>query len=126
MKKFLLLLAIIVPFVLTSCGDDKDEPQNLEQELIGDWYFILNDYTAEHFLFNSNHTGKHWIKQDGEDINSSVDSFHWSLEEADNVTYIKLEHDDLHTDYASISIKDDELHITYTLTGMTKIFKKVQ
>ena len=38
MKKVLLLMAIILPFVLTSCGDDKDEPkQNLEQELIGGW-----------------------------------------------------------------------------------------
>ena len=37
MKKILLLLAIILPFVLTSCGDDKDEPKSLEQQLIGQW-----------------------------------------------------------------------------------------
>ena len=28
MKKILLLMAIVLPFVLISCGDDKDEPEN--------------------------------------------------------------------------------------------------
>lgn len=120
-------MAIILPFVLTSCGDDKDEPkQNLEHKLIGDWYLLINDYTVEHFLLNSDHTGKDWIKKDGEDINSSIVLFHWLLEEADNVIYIKFEYDDLHTNYASLSIKDGELYMTYTLTGMTVVFKRVQ
>ena len=28
MKKILLLMAIVLPFVLISCGDDKDEPES--------------------------------------------------------------------------------------------------
>ncbi len=58
MKKILLLFAIILlPFVLTSCGDDKDEPkQNLEQELIGRWVgqTIDREITLE---FKADHTG---------------------------------------------------------------------
>lgn len=50
-------MAIILPFVLTSCGDDKDEPkQNLEQELIGRWVrqTIDREITYE---FKADHTG---------------------------------------------------------------------
>lgn len=31
MKKILLIVAIALPFVLISCGDDKDEPDNLKE-----------------------------------------------------------------------------------------------
>ena len=45
MKKILLLMAIILPFVFTSCGDDKDEPkQSLEEQLIGSW--VGDEYTV--------------------------------------------------------------------------------
>lgn len=33
MKKYLLLLVIILPFVLTSCEDDKDESKSFEKQL---------------------------------------------------------------------------------------------
>ena len=114
MKKILLLMAIILPFVFTSCGDDKDEPkQNLEQELIGQWYFMVNEYTVNNYLFNSDHTGKHWMKQDGEVLNWTVRSFNWSLKEVDNVTYLNITSDEPHSIPASmpISIKDDILYI---------------
>ena len=77
MKKILLLMAIILPFVLTSCGDDKDEPkQNLEQELIGSWTFAEGSdiYTI---LFNSNHTGKSQRMVDGHLVQDTP--FTWSL-----------------------------------------------
>ena len=62
MKKILLLMAIILPFVFTSCGDDKDEPQNLEQELIGEWVENTNsNYEVYHYIFKSDHTGSWWV-----------------------------------------------------------------
>ena len=88
MKKILLLMAIILPFVLTSCGDDKDEPkQNLEQELIGSW--VGDEYTvvdgkvvvthphSAYRLFNADHTGKYWTVIDG--VKSPDYNYTWSL-----------------------------------------------
>jgi hypothetical protein len=86
MKKVLLLMAIILPFVLTSCGDDKDEPkQNLEQELIGGWSNVQGS-SIINIVFNSDYTGKvQWI-EDG--VVKDFDSFTWSLK--DNVLTIKV------------------------------------
>ncbi|MBR5117591.1 MAG: hypothetical protein IK100_02955 [Muribaculaceae bacterium] len=79
MKKYILLLAIILPFVLTSCGDDKDEPkQNLEQELIGTWVLSYEDINLFQFMvFNTDHTGSGSQVQDG--IVFGEFSFTWSL-----------------------------------------------
>ena len=113
MKKILLLLAIILPFVLTSCGDDKDEPkQNLEQELIGTWvgdlYFIedgkvvtTNPHSA-YIIFNADHTGKSWSVIDG--VNLGQMHFTWSL----NGNLLKL---DYNPEPIEISIDGDVLHI---------------
>ena len=64
MKKILLLMAIILPFVLTSCDDDKDEPKSLEQQLIGSWVQTQVDgpnTLTWHYIFNSDHNGKQQI-----------------------------------------------------------------
>ena len=126
MKKILLLMAIILPFVLTSCGDEKDEPQSLEQQLIGDWYYLLNEYTVQNYLFNSDHTGKYWVKQDGEVINGSIVTFNWSLEKINNETILVIESEGFPTAYYSIFIKDDELHLDSNLPGLSWIYKRVQ
>ena len=127
MKKILLLMAIILPFVLTSCGDDKDEPkQTIEQQLIGEWYYMSNEYVVRNYLFNSDHTGKYWIKEDGEVINGSIVNFNWSLEEHDNETYLVIESDGLPTSYYIILVKDDELHLDSPLPGMSWIYKRVK
>lgn len=56
-KKYHLLLVFIRPFVLTSCGDDKEkeEPSLLDQQLVGDWVnFQGSDNELEfHFIFNT-------------------------------------------------------------------------
>ena len=127
MKKILLLMAIILPFVLTSCGDDKDEPkQTLEQQLIGEWYYLFNEYTVHNYLFNSDHTGKYWVKQDGEVINGSIVTFNWSLEKIDNETILVIESEGFPTAYYSIFIKDDELHLDSSLPGLSWIYKRVR
>lgn len=91
MKKILLLMAIILPFVLTSCGDDKDEPkQSLEQQLIGRW--VDRGITIE---FKADHTGI------GSWETNNLTPFTWSLE--DNYLYMTYEGD------------DGEVHVKYTL-----------
>ena len=113
MKKILLLLAIILPFVLTSCGDDKDEPkQNLEQELIGSWvgdvYNIVDGKVvvthphSAYIIFNADHTGKTWSVIDG--VNQPQSHFTWSL----NGNLLKL---DYNPEPIEISIDGDVLHI---------------
>ena len=88
MKRYLLLFAIILPFVLTSCGDDKDEPkQSLEEQLIGSWvgdvYNIIEGKVvvthphSGYILFNADHTGKGWTVIDG--VKSPDMHFTWSL-----------------------------------------------
>ena len=118
MKKILLLLAIILPFVFTSCGDDKDEPkQNLEQELIGSWvgdvYNIIDGKVvvthphSGYILFNADHTGKSWRFIDG--VMSPDYNFTWSLK--GNILTITFSASSSEALTYEISIKDDILHI---------------
>lgn len=114
MKKVLLLMAIVLPFVLTSCGDDKDEPkQNLEQELIGSWvgdvYKIVDGIPlvthphSGYVLFNADHTGKTWTVIDG--VKSDDINFTWSLK--GNILTMDNGSEPMTME---ISIKDDVLH----------------
>lgn len=108
MKKFFLLMAIILPFVLTSCGDDKDEPkQNLEQELIGTWVLAYEDIGMYQFMvFNEDHTGSGNQVKDG--IVLGEYSFTWSLS-GDILTESRIGGN---TYKSKISIKDDILYVT--------------
>ena len=107
MKKILLLMAIILPFVLTSCGDDKDEPkQNLEQELIGTWVLAYDDLNMYQFMvFNADHTGSGNQVKDG--IVLGEFSFTWSLS-GDILTQSRTGGN---TFKNKISIKDDILYV---------------
>ena len=115
MKKILLLMAVILPFFLTSCGDDKDEPkQSLEEQLIGSW--VGDEYTvvdgkvvvthphSAYRLFNADHTGKYWTVIDG--VKSPDMNFTWSLK--GNV--LTLSNGSSEPESMEISIKDDVLH----------------
>lgn len=107
MKKILLLLAIVLPFVLTSCGDDKDEPkQNLEQELIGTWVIAYEDLNMYQFMvFNADHTGSGSQVKDG--IVQGEYSFNWSLS-GDILTQNRMGGN---TFKNKISIKNDILYV---------------
>ena len=113
MKK-VLLMAIILPFVLTSCGDDKDEPkQSLEEQLIGSWIgdvynviegkVVVTHPHSSYVLFNADHTGKAWTVIGG--VKSADINFTWSLKgnalTLDNGSGPAT---------LEISIKDDVLH----------------
>ena len=107
MKKILLLLAIVLPFVITSCGDDKDEPkQNLEQELIGTWVIAYEDLNMYQFMeFNADHTGSGSQVKDG--IVQGEYSFNWSLS-GDILTQNRMGGN---TFKNKISIKNDILYV---------------
>lgn len=117
MKKILLLMAIILPFVLTSCSKDKDEPQTLEQQLIGSWvgdvYNIIDGKVvvthphSGYILFNADHTGKSWRFIDG--VMSPDYNFTWSLK--GNILTITYSASSSEALTYEISIKDDILHI---------------
>ena len=78
MKKYLLLLAIILPFVLTSCGDDKDEPkQSLENQLIGRWVCFPESGVELYYTFNEDHTATYKVLQNGVLVGES--NLSWSL-----------------------------------------------
>lgn len=118
MKKILLLMAIILPFVLTSCGDDKDEPkQNLEQELIGSWVgdvydivdgeMIVTHPHSAYIIFNADHTGKSWRFIDG--VMSPDYNFTWSLK--GNILTMTYSASSSEALTYEISIDGDVLHI---------------
>ncbi|MBQ2163216.1 MAG: lipocalin family protein [Muribaculaceae bacterium] len=117
MKKILLLMAIILPFVLTSCSKDKDEPQTLEQQLIGSWVGDVYDIVdgkvvvthphSGYILFNADHTGKSWRFIDG--VMSPDYNFTWSLN--GNILTMTYSASSSEALTYEISIKDDILHI---------------
>jgi len=121
MKKILLLLAIIVPFVFTSCGDDKDEPKTLEQQLIGEWV-ESTDFEIDLFnlKFNTDHTGKLWVTDLGVTKPGSESNFTWSLTGSNLV----IEASDGEIANSTISITDNVLKIVQS-DGDVVLFKKV-
>ena len=111
MKKYLLLFAIILPFVLTSCDDDKDEPKSLEQQLIGSWVQTQVDgpnTLTWHYIFNSDHNGKQQIILNGH-ISTEV-NFTWSLK-GNILTVSFIQDGNTETVSVEISIDGDVLHI---------------
>ena len=120
MKKILLLMAIVLPFVLTSCGDDKDEPkQSLEEQLIGRWVGSSGNRDIT-FDFKADHTGLFswkFIENTLQDVATTGSSeFTWSLKgNILSYTYRDglYEQDPMVTQDYEISIKDDVLNMKY-------------
>ncbi len=105
MKKILLLMAIILPFVLTSC-EDKDEPKYVEEDLVGEWLSTLA-LQEDYYIFNSDHTGYMNIRTTKPRITIKDAFFTWELEgNTLTLTYINGEQSKF-----NISIKKDVLTI---------------
>ena len=84
-------MAILLPFVLTSCGDDKKEPQSKEQMLIGTWRALeTNGLFWEYFQFNEDHTGGCWLVGPSGNVNNKS-NWKWSLNAEGNVVTITYE-----------------------------------
>ena len=119
MKKILLLMAIVSPLVLTSCGDDKDEPKSLENQLIGQWessWEIDGDSYHNIAIFDSDHQFYHsGYKNDTQIIRVS---YTWEL----NGNTLKLirNYDSAESSH-EITIKDN----TLTISGYKETYHKV-
>ena len=116
MKKILLLLAIVLPFVLSSCSDDKDEPKDLEQALIGEWAADLGGDYSIHYLFNEPKTGIYWEIDNGMLVEGTYQFIMWDLD-GKNLT-VTSEHMNITT---KISIKKDILHMDYLLQDFVRV-----
>ena len=127
MKKILLLMAIVLPFVLISCGDDKDEPSALEQQLIGGWNgqsetsSILHPQVIQ-YIFNADHTGRYIWQETPSPLRHGATSggydYTWKLKK-NVLTITPNEGDDPKTFEISIEngiLKMTQGIITYVLT----------
>ncbi len=121
MKKILLLLAIMLPFVLISCGDDDDVLSPMEQDLVGEWAIIITDNTQPddfHFVFKKERTGSRRRLVNGEVVSDVP--FNWTLQGST-----------LTLNYAGqqlvmeISLTINQMHVVYVTTGVTEDYKKV-
>ena len=119
MKKIFLLMAIVLPFVLISCGDDKDEPKSLEELLMGRWessWEIDGDKYHNIAIFDSEHQFYHsGYKNDTQIIRAS---YTWEL----NGNTLKLirNYDSAQSTH-EITIKDN----TLTISGYRETYHKV-
>ena len=120
MKKLLLLMAIILPFVLTSCGDDKDEPKSLEQQLIGRWessWKVDGDNYHNIAIFDSEY--QFYLSGYKNDSQIIRESYMWAL----NGNTLKLIRNSDHAETEHvISIKDNIL----TISGYRESYHKVE
>ena len=121
MKKILLLMTIMLPFFLTSCGDDNDVLSSMEQELVGEWAIIkTTDTQADdyHYVFNKERTGSRRHIVNGEVVTDVP--FNWIL----NGNTLTL-------DYAGqklvveITMKINQMHVVYVATGASEDYNKV-
>lgn len=113
-------MAMILPFFLTSCGDDKDEPISLEQQLIGEWVgdlIAMDDNGlvvsvtpgAYHWVFYTGNYGSEWFFND--DIKYE-NNFIWTLD--GNKLTLKFLNNPVYTIYTvqyDIAINNNTLHI---------------
>ncbi|MBR5639578.1 MAG: hypothetical protein IKW83_07425 [Muribaculaceae bacterium] len=121
MKKTLLLLAIMLPFIFTSCGDDNDVLSSMEQELVGEWAIIkTTDTQADdyHYVFNKERTGSRRHIVNGEVVTDVP--FNWTL----NGNTLTLDYIGQKL-VMEITMKINQMHVVYVATGATEDYKKV-
>lgn len=120
MKKIFLLLAIMLPLVLSSCGDDKDILSSMEQDLVGEWAIIKTADTQNdiHYVFNKDRTGSRWLVVDGQAV--SPVPFDWTFDgKRLTLSYAgqKLVMD--------VTLGINKLHIVYLETGAVEDYQRV-
>lgn len=122
MKKILLLLAIVLPLVFSSCGDDNDVLSSQEEQLVGEWAIInepgsqADDY---HYVFKKERTGSRRHIEDG-NVKTDV-PFNWTL----NGNKLTLDYGSGQHLVLEISINIDRMHVVYVATGLVQDYKKV-
>lgn len=79
MKKFLLLFVLLnaLSFILTSCGDDKDEPKSNEDKLVGYWA-LTHIKTIEH-VGDGHNTSDKDVPAHGEDSYATTENYRYDV-----------------------------------------------
>ncbi len=121
MKKILLLMTLVLPFILNSCDDDKDILTSQEQDLVGEWAIIKTADTQNdiHYVFKKERTGSRRILVNGEVTNDV--GFKWTL----NGKTLTLDYGTGMKLVIEITMKINEMHVLYVETGATEDYKKV-
>ena len=75
------LVVITISFILASCGDNNDEPKNLESQLIGEWVETLySPLETIHINFKSNHSGSDWWTYYDDPDRRDERKFDWEID----------------------------------------------
>ena len=121
MKKILFLLALMLPLVLVSCGDDNDVLSPIEQDLVGEWAIVKtaenqNDY---HYVFKKERTGSRRHIVDGEVVTDIA--FKWTL---DGET-LTIDYGTGQMLVLKVTLRINEMHVVYVATGTSEDYTRV-
>ena len=121
MKKIFLLMAVVLPFILTSCVDDGDSLSSREQQLVGEWAVVITPETPAdyHYVFKKERTGSRRHLEDGTVVTDIA--FKWTLDG----NLLTLDYGPGGKLVLEISINNDIMHVTYKSTGVSEDYKKV-
>ena len=121
MKKILLLMAIFLPFMLNSCGDDNDILSSQEEELVGEWAIVKTADTPNdiHYVFKKERTGSRRILVNSEVTNDFP--FKWTL----NGKTLTLDYGTGQQLVLEITVGINKLHVVYVATGASEDYQRV-
>ena len=126
MKKILLLWALIMPFVFSSCDDDKDEPKNPGEELIGEWIMLDEDGRMPdplvcdeiwHMEFFPNYDAKEWVTHFG--VTTETNQYSWDFSEG-KLYFVSYDG----SDKSSYPMKIEKGVLTIYYNGYSEQYKK--
>lgn len=80
MKKILLLMIVLIPFLLTNCSDDEKQEKDLASTFIGTWESIDSESEVLYLELNSDRTGK-WLALYNGKINDTYKIKRWDYNE---------------------------------------------
>ena len=120
MKKILLLMTLVLPFILNSCDDDKDILTSQEQDLVGEWAIIKTADTQNdiHYVFKKERTGSRRIVVNGEVTNDVP--FNWTFD--GNKLTLSYAGQKL---VLEVMVGIDKLRIIYVETGAVEDYQRV-
>ena len=120
MKKILLLMTLVLPFILNSCDDDKDILSTQEQELVGEWAIVKTADTPNdiHYVFKKERTGSRRIVVNGEVTNDVP--FNWTFD--GNKLTLSYAGQKL---VLEVMVGIDKLRIIYVETGAVEDYQRV-
>ena len=121
MKKILLLMTLVLPFILNSCDDDKDILTSQEQDLVGEWAIIKTADTQNdiHYVFKKERTGSRRILVNGEVTNDI--GFKWTL----NGKTLTIDYGTGQQLVLEITMRINEMHVVYVATGSSEDYTRV-